>query len=398
MGDSHTYGLDVLEPFKYPNRLNLLLNAGREKDFYQVVSRGVPGRNTPVMREKLPLYIEGIRPKVVLILGGYNNSWNSDGSGIWEGGSTVDSFLSKFKVYKFVKLALRNLKGTSPRDGFRIASDGGEGFKVMEDGEERAINQGDGSAPGLRTGEELERVTRKDLEACVGICREGNAEPVLLTYAMTGGDFDAVNEAARDAARETGALLIDLAEYFTPLIEKEGWDRLFFEHLHLRELGYQLAAEAIAEYLAKEGLVEKAPGPPALRTGPRTEDMHLSLEVEYEGENREPIILANGAKGVTFLVLLCESKFPGGPDLVKNAAGFSALQGSRLVGLSRATPSFTGTFQGEALHLKVPSYFREGFEDQEIYGCLLALNRYAPEGAPLLLAATETVPISIPRR
>lgn len=398
VGDSHTYGLDVLEPFKYPNRLNLLLNGGREKDLYQVVSRGVPGRNTPVMREKLPLYIDQVRPKVVLILGGYNNSWNSDGSRIWEGGSTVDSFLSKFKVYKFVKLTLRNLKGTSSQDGFRIASDGGEGFRVIEDGEERAINQGEGSAPGLRTGQELERVTREDLVACVSICREGGAEPVLLTYAMTGGDFDAVNGAARAAARDTGALLIDLAEYFTPLIEKEGWDRLFFKHLHLRELGYQLAAEAIAEFLAKEGLVEKQPGTCALRAEPKPEDMHLSLEVEYQRENREPLIWIDGAKGVTFLLVLCEREFPGGADLVKNAAGFAALQGSRLVELSRATPSFTGTLKGEAMRLKVPSYFKQGFEDREIFGCLLALNRYAPEGAPLLLAATETVPISIPRR
>ena len=72
VGDSHTYGLNVPAPLNYPNRLHACLNQGRAQDRYQVISRGVPGRNSAIVREKLPGYLEQIDPYLVLLLCGFN--------------------------------------------------------------------------------------------------------------------------------------------------------------------------------------------------------------------------------------------------------------------------------------------------------------------------------------
>lgn len=400
VGDSHTFGLGVLAPQSYPNRLHAILNGGRRPERYRVVSRGVPGRNSAVVRQKLPLYLRRFHPRVVLILAGYNNAWNSDGSWVWredEGdawSARLEGWLSRLKLVKLVRLAWFNLRGgTGHDDTFRITSDGRR-FFVEEEGERRPIHPGTGSAPGLRAGAELSRVTRLDLEACVRIARSAGARPVLMTYALRGGAFDAVNAAARAAARETGALLVDLARNFAPLMEKDRAAWVLPDGTHLNAAGHDRAARIVAEALAAAGLVERPTGSvPECKAGRETPHLGLGLRILGGQGEGTPRIEVRGRKGAAFQVILAERKSGEGRPGVPGVPGL-AMDG--LVTLSCTIPSFRGTFGGEPQELAVPSKILEQYAGRTIYCCLVALDEHAPDPAQAVLAVTPPAAIRVP--
>jgi lysophospholipase L1-like esterase len=403
VGDSHTFGLDVLAPFNYPNRLHAFLNEGRDRDHYRVISRGVPGRNSAVVREKLPLYLEQFRPHLVLILCGYNNTWNPEGAWFWEGQEEgafhLESLLSRLKLYKLIRLYLLNRGEPPPTGEFRITSDG-ERFMVLENGKEKPIHPGEGSAPGLRRGAELKRVTEMDLAACVQLCREKEAIPVLLTYALAGGDFAPVNEAARAVAEKTGAPLIDQEALFKKHLVVEDPETLYFaDHLHLKRSGYELAARDIARVLVEEGWVEQPPGPGGERNDrpkPDPKNLNLSLRIEDQGPGQAPLILVSGSEGVTYQILLSAQRTSGDTENTKDPWTGLGIALDELVSLSKTTPSFSGTFSGAITRLPIPLSLWESRAGQTVYGCLLALDRHALEMNSMLLGWVGPVSITFP--
>ena len=407
VGDSHTYGLGVLSPLTYPSRLHALMNAGLERDRYQVISRAVPGRNSASLRERLPGYLKQFRPALVLILAGYNNSWNSADSRHWveggpEGGAQVDAFFSRLKLVKLVRLILLNRSHghSAGGDAIRITTDG-DRFFVVEGGEKRPINPGGNSTSGLRSGTELERVTEMDLKACVTLCRSHGARPVLLTYALRGGHFDAVNEAAIRAARATGTLLIDLARAFAPRMadSRERW--ILPDGTHLNGPGYAAAAETILHVLVEKGLVQLPPGG-NVGTGPRPsrEDPELSIDIESAGPRDVPVIMVHGVRGVHFQVVLSEKRCdPSGASgtLPYRLPGVG-VEMDRLFNLSYMVPSFRGVFGEEPMALHIPSTLAKDFAGRTVFCCLLALDDHARDPAGALLGATPPKAIPFPSR
>ena len=77
-GFSHTYGLHVLPAASYPARLQARLDPTGKA--IGVINYGVPGRNSAVLLERLPDYLERVKPDVLLVLAGFNDTWNRDGS------------------------------------------------------------------------------------------------------------------------------------------------------------------------------------------------------------------------------------------------------------------------------------------------------------------------------
>ena len=402
VGDSHTFGLGVLAPQAYPNRLHALLNTGRRPDRYRVISRGVPGRNSAVVRERLPAYLQRFRPCVAIILVGYNNSWNNDETGIREGHrgawSRMKGFFSKLKLVKLFNLARLNLHGDAQEaereTPFRITAEGNR-FFVEEDGERRPINPGEGARAGLYSGAALTRITQTDLEACVRICRNGNTNPVLMTYALEGGDFDAVNAAARKAARSTGALLIDLARSFAPLLRKDRSAWILPDGTHLNAAGYERMAGIIADRLIAEGLVEAPPPPEKEKGGSKRvrSPLDLRLRILSGGGDRPPRMEVNGPKGTAFQLFFSKSmKTEGDPGI----PGIPGIALDDLVTLSCTVPSFRGIFGTKPLVLSIPSTILDRYTGRTLYCCLAALDEHAPDPARSVLAVTPPTAVKVP--
>ena len=410
VGDSHTYGLDVAAPFNYPNRLHVLLNAGMKRDRYCVINRSVPGRNSAEVREKLPGYLDRFRPAVVLFLCGYNDSWNSYGSWYWEGEEKEGSFhmkslLSHIKLFRLAKLVLLSLDAAPDRDSddFRITADGDQ-LIVVENGEEKYVNPGAGSTAGLRTGQDLERVAGMDLEACVKICREQKAVPVLLTYALTGGHFDPVNTAARDVAKKTGAMLIDQAKAFVSCLETEDREKLFFEHLHLKPRGYEIASAEISRALVKAGLVDEPPGVGKTngRSGTGTDISALNLGIAVKSTDKDgretPVLIVSGAKDVTFQLMFSLNDYSEGNIA---PSGFEEVLGiamDELAGLSIGIPSFSGSFGDDPVRIEIPPLVLDRYAGRRVFCILAALDPHAGDPYKSLLGATKPVALVFPSR
>jgi len=407
VGDSHTFGLAVPPPCSYPNRLAAILNQGRDDKLYNVINMGVPGRNSAVLRTKLKRYVEQTTPSIVLILSGFNNSWNSDCSWVWEGKDQNsvpwwESFLYKLKLYRFVRLNLLMTRKTETVEMIDINSKGNQ-FFVKEDGEEKLINPGIGCSEGLKSGKELERVTAMDLDECVKICRILGAEPVLLTYALSGDEFEIasdfipLNLAARSVAKENGVLLIDQAKNFIEHQKKEKNENLYFEHLHLKPIGYELAAKDIVTALAKKGLVEKpleVKSSSDKRSKFKRGSRQLKVAIEYDKNNKAPVIIASGLNGTTFQVILTE-KTPKAPkEDAENPALRIGMELDSLSSLSQEVPSFSGMLLKDPVQINIPLEIRNRYKGKKVHCWLLALEPTALDLSDSLLDTAAPTPIT----
>lgn len=243
IGDSNTFGVRVAADDSYPGQLMRLLNGGaRDGRHYQVVNAGVPGQNTAQMKNALPELLDEVQPSIVLALGGLNNTWN-----VATELDAAPSLLDSFRLVRLVRIALRDAR-----------------VKAQEQ-EERAL----AGAPEIaatqrldpahaRRADELRSITRGDLEAIAVLVRDHGAAAVLMTYPGQHPDTRPFNDAAREAARAAGALLVDHDETFRAYVERYGKAPLLFEDTHPAEAGYQLMARDVAIALAGKSLVDLA--------------------------------------------------------------------------------------------------------------------------------------------
>jgi lysophospholipase L1-like esterase len=290
VGDSHTYGLHVLPSQSYPARLQAELD-GRPVG---VVNYGVPGRNSAVVLARMPGYLEELAPAAVLILVGFNDTWNFDATPA-AGGS--HGFLRSLRLAKLARLAWLNVAGDKhDGDGPRIVERDGMLF-VIEDGVERKAARG-GAAFGTLDAAALRARVEPNLRAICAMVRESGAVPVLLTYATERQDYFLVlNELSRELAAREDVALVDLAAALRPAIASDGYESLFFGDDHPNARGNERIAVALARELETRGLVPRAAAPTPIGDAATAAAPSLELEGFVAASRRARLVVKGPSHG-----------------------------------------------------------------------------------------------------
>jgi lysophospholipase L1-like esterase len=251
VGDSHTFGLHVPPNLSYPAQLQQRLDASAQS--IGVVNYGVPGRNSGALLQQLASYLDDVRPDVVLVLVGFNDSWNFDATA-----DATPPWWSSLRVVRLARLIRLNLGGAHEGGAPRVY-ERDDKVRVEDGGVERAVAVG---GPGLEPlqGEALTQRVTTHVERMVAMVRDHGARPVLLTYATENGAlFVDLNQNARELATQLDVPLIDLAAALRALVANQGYAAWFFTHDdHPNARGYGEVARVVASELTRLGLVQPA--------------------------------------------------------------------------------------------------------------------------------------------
>lgn len=259
VGDSHTFGLHVLPNFSYPAQLQQRLDATTRT--IGVVNYGVPGRNSGALLAQIPAYLEQVDPALVLVLVGFNDSWNFESA---DGDDEAPPWWTSLRVVRLLRLVRLNLGGqTAGADAPRVF-ERDDKVRVEENGVERIVATSTAGLEPLRGDALRERVTR-NVERIVAHVRDHGAVPVLLTYATEHGElFVDLNANARELARRLDVALVEVAEPMRAAIAAEGYATLFFtQDDHPTARGYEHVARIVAEELSRRRLVAPVTTPAA---------------------------------------------------------------------------------------------------------------------------------------
>ena len=114
LGDSFTFGVGVSQGKDYPSQLEDLLNSRVKGKSVVVINRGRGGQNTAELLNKLPSYIDTIKPDSIILLVGDANLWNYWGYQRYLKGKTLlpvlQNHLYRVRVYKLIKLLFLNVR------------------------------------------------------------------------------------------------------------------------------------------------------------------------------------------------------------------------------------------------------------------------------------------------
>lgn len=346
LGDSHTYGWNVDAPAAWPARLEDLTGL-------TVANRAAPGKNTATLLEELDEYLALDAPRLVLLQAGLNNPWSRPHQARGEGP------LAWSRTARLVAILAGRLQDQAPRrrpdlgglpedqrpteEGFvELELEGEDGFRevrvLTREGDVESFVVGGGSIGHDELDLAYDWIQRDLVSLCERV-RAAGATPVLVTYALEEGEYlPSVNFLTREAAVETGAVLVDVAAAVEPRLEEFGRDRLFFHDAHPRREGYAVVARAVHDGLVAAGLVEgPALGDPYLALdGARPEPTATRapgvagtvLDLAYEPGLSWTFVLGTAAAGETPATWL-ELDLPLAPgDLVASSAGHAGLQGT----------------------------------------------------------------------
>lgn len=260
VGDSHTYGFQVLRALEsYPAQLEVRLNGGDPEGPFTVHNRGWPALNGALVHEVLEEELARGRPELVLLLAGYNNSWNPE---------------SRSRRVRFQLLRLwRVLQSGGERAPSAFFLKDTQPYLQTEQGP-RPV-RGEGAREGRLQGEALQRSVAADLTRLVELCRAHGARVVLQTYASTQNDaFVSASAAARDVARDLALPLVDHARWFAD--QRLAAPEALQPDGHPTPLGYSAMVDALLATLAD--LPEKPIVPaPRHSTSPEILDCALAL-------------------------------------------------------------------------------------------------------------------------
>jgi hypothetical protein len=115
LGDSVTYGVGSTNRarYSYPSHLQRILSNKNSDREIQVINYGMPGMNSSQLLNRLENNILEIKPQLIIIMIGMNDSWNFEESNVLKFFNesvfenlylVCDSILNRLKLYKFVKL------------------------------------------------------------------------------------------------------------------------------------------------------------------------------------------------------------------------------------------------------------------------------------------------------
>ncbi|MCK6449120.1 MAG: SGNH/GDSL hydrolase family protein [Planctomycetes bacterium] len=241
-GDSNTFGLHVEPEEAYPGALQALFDEHGLSD-KRVVNRGVPGKPSWAVANELEHDLELYRPRIVIVMVGVND----------RNQLRPDDWMSKvLQSSRFARMVRRTLTNASETVHAAERSTG----RSKEGSDEPPTFEMNFGTADERT---IARWTREGYERIVARVREAGATPVLMTYFDSVSSMEGPSKTARNVARDTGALLVDLRELFAPALRELGTDALEFPDAHLRPVGYRIVARAIFDELAKAKLIDAEP-------------------------------------------------------------------------------------------------------------------------------------------
>jgi hypothetical protein len=256
LGDSNTYGffLDSPAAEAYPMQFQTLWNARAPQRQIEVLNLGVPGMNSSKLRTALPDLIRTLRPQIVTIMVGVNDFWIAPADESDDGRGLFDTLWRRSRVFRFFYMLRRALQGNDapaapnvqPTLTFPKLGDDKPPEVTLHYGDQHldltppAISHKSKSWP-----EGLQR----NLVAMTALAEQAGVRLILLTYPSEGALYMNANTAARRAAAEGGALLIDLGSEFLKLCPSKKCDDLFYFDNHPKLKGHQLAAQMMVDRL-----------------------------------------------------------------------------------------------------------------------------------------------------
>jgi lysophospholipase L1-like esterase len=256
VGDSYTFGLYYRPEEAYPARLEQLLALGSRPDGdpkpgvpgFVVENAGIPAQNLWQIEASLRGQLERLKPRAVVVLGGFNNRWNL-------GRPEQQGALRRaFESLVLVRLArLATTPDPSTLDGrSRIETFERERIRV-------AGSDGTASIQVDKTAHPLEAdAVRSECAAIlrdvVALCRGHGAVPILCSYPSPERGYEAASQAAADVAASEHAPFVDLRGAFARELTRLPYAELFIPgDRHPTDRGHWRMACLVAKALADAG-------------------------------------------------------------------------------------------------------------------------------------------------
>lgn len=214
LGDSNTYGLYVEPSQAYPKVFERVWNATPGNASVEVLNLGFPGTNSSKLVKDFRRMLWTFRPDVVTVMIGNNDLWTIPETAA-ESSNVIDRFAAALwrmsRAYRFlymVRRALQIRQLTVTQDSLQGFQHGHGTARYGNDEFELGWTQvPEGGIPGRQPDVEL----TKNLRSLAGQAADFGAQLVLLTYPADSFFYMWANHVTRDAAKVTGAPLIDVA-------------------------------------------------------------------------------------------------------------------------------------------------------------------------------------------
>ncbi len=292
VGDSFTFGWFYRSEEAYPARLEQLLRAGAPATgvgaaHWFVENAGIPAQNLSQIADRLGPQLDRLQPKVVVILGGFNDRWNV--AAPRERGRLHELF-AQLVLVKLVRLVI-TADAESPPDGrnrfqtfsrTQVTVEGGgddatidvkKVGKGADDGTDNAEpddEETNGSDPGdshessgVGQGRGGWRALANRLERIVNLVKSHGALPLLLSYPAPESKYEPPSHAAAFVAEHMHVPFVDLHAAFAEQLTIHRYEELLIPNdRHPTDRGHWRMAVLVASALAEHGIWSP---PPELR-------------------------------------------------------------------------------------------------------------------------------------
>jgi hypothetical protein len=225
----------------WPKQLERILNNVQDEKTFRVINKGMPSRNTNVILEKLPIWLNEYSPDFVLAMVGVNDDFDDPSpqqTPMSE--ATEAAFSSHFRIYGLVEWIVGGLK-------VRITGKTEEAIAPNIAGGDD--NSGEIAVYGLRNPNvsHLHPQTIRNLNDMVNITTENGTNFIFVQYALRKTDI-------LKTIIEGNAIYISSYEIFLDLKKKYDYDKLFTDKFagnfgHATAFGNRIIADNVAQQL-----------------------------------------------------------------------------------------------------------------------------------------------------
>jgi lysophospholipase L1-like esterase len=256
VGDSYTFGLYYRPEEAWPARLEQLLALGARPDgdprpgvaSFVVENAGIPAQNLWQIEASLRGQLERLKPRAVVVLGGFNNRWNM---GRPEQQGALRRLFESLVLVRLARLAVapdpatldgRSRIETFERERIRVAgSDGSASIEVDKSARPLEADAVRSECAGI-------------LRDIVALCRSHGALPILCNYPSPERGYEAASQAAVEVAASEQVPLVDLRGAFARELTKLPYAELFIPgDRHPTDRGHWRMACLVAQALADAG-------------------------------------------------------------------------------------------------------------------------------------------------
>lgn len=267
LGDSNTYGLYLPNRAQaYPHRLEAMWNAVGDVPRIEVINLGYPGTNSSRIRRGLRRMLEELRPDLVAVMVGANDSWTlrvpvEEPRGLWERGSGFAKRHSR--VYLLAHMIRRSLiaERVQYEDVQPVFSDRGR-----LTGERATVRIGGAEfSMGWRTGPvtQLHRwKLRSNLWAIAETARAFATPIAFVTYPSEQASYGVANEEIRSVAGVGSAILVDTVPLFRQYCPSEPCPEFLYGDHHPTARGHEIVADSVMHRLLHAGPLARNAGQP----------------------------------------------------------------------------------------------------------------------------------------